>query len=133
MSVPDDVAARLRGAVVPANLATSVDDRPHVAPVWYLYEDGHLLLLTGGKKLENVETNPRVAAAIESSEGDHWLVTLRGTASVVEDPERVRDVAHRLFEKYTGDAAPDEYTDDDGDPEGTLVDVRIGSASLQTY
>jgi len=133
MSVPDAVAERLTGAAVPANLATSVDDRPHVAPVWYCYEDGHLLVLTGGRKLENVRANPRVAAAIESTEGDHWLVTLRGTATVVDDPGRVREVARRLFEQYTGDPAPDEYTDADGDPQGELVDVRIGSASLQSY
>jgi len=133
MSVPDAVAERLTGAAVPANLATSVDDRPHVAPVWYCYEDDHLLVLTGGRKLENVRANPRVAAAIESTEGDHWLVTLRGTATVVDDPGRVREVARRLFEQYTGDPAPDEYTDADGDPQGELVDVRIGSASLQSY
>jgi nitroimidazol reductase NimA-like FMN-containing flavoprotein (pyridoxamine 5'-phosphate oxidase superfamily) len=133
MSVSDEVAEHLRGAVLPANLATSVDDRPHVAPVWYVYEDGHLLLSTGGRKLANIETNPRVAAAIESTGGDHWLVTLRGTATVVDDDERTRTVARRLFEKYTGDPAPAAYTDADGDPEGSLVDVRIGSASLQTY
>ena len=133
MSVSDAVAERLSGAVVPAHLATSVDDRPHVAPVWFVYEDGHLLVLTGGKKLANIERNPRVAASIEQSDGEHWLVVVRGTATVVDDRDRVREVARRLFEKYTGDASSADYTDDDGDPEGTLVDVRIGSATLDTY
>lgn len=131
MSVSDAVARHLTDAVVPAHLATSADDRPHVAPVWFLYEDGHLLVLTGGRKLANVRANPRVAVSIEHTDGDHWLVVVRGTATVVTDPDRVRDVAARLFEKYTGD--PGAYTDADGDPEGTLVDVRIGSATFQTF
>jgi nitroimidazol reductase NimA-like FMN-containing flavoprotein (pyridoxamine 5'-phosphate oxidase superfamily) len=133
MSVSDDVATHLSGAAIPAHLATSVDDRPHVAPVWFVYEDGHLLLLTSGRKLENVRENPRVAASIEHTDGDHWLVVCRGTATVVDDADRTRDVGRRIFEQYTDDPAPPEYTDDDGDPEGTLVDVRLGSATLQTY
>lgn len=125
------VADRLAGAAVSMHLATSVDDRPHVAPVWYLYEEGHLYAFTGGRKLENARTNPRVAASIEQTGSEHWLVVVRGTASIVEDRDRRREVARRLFVKYTDD--PGGYTDENGDPGGTLVDVRIGSATLSTY
>jgi nitroimidazol reductase NimA-like FMN-containing flavoprotein (pyridoxamine 5'-phosphate oxidase superfamily) len=133
MSVPDAVADRIAGVALPANLATSVNDRPHVAPVWYDYADGHLRLLTGGQKLANVRTNPRVAIAIEQTAGEHWLVTLRGTATVVADEDRTEAVARRIFETYTGDPEAAAYRTEDGDPEGSLVDVRIGSASLRTF
>lgn len=133
MSVPDAVADRIAGAALPAFLATSVDDRPHVAPVWYDYADGHLRVLTGGRKLANVRENPKVAVAIEHEGDEHWLVTLRGTATVVTDEDRTERVARRLFETYTGDADAAEYRDESGDLQGRLVDVRVGSASLQTF
>lgn len=128
MSHPETVADALAGATVPAHLATSVGNRPHVAPVWYLYDDGCLYAFTSGRKLENLRENPRVAASVE---GDGWVVVLRGTATVVDDGDRAGDVGRRLFETYTGSPASDEFTDEDGTPEGTLVEVDIGSATLR--
>jgi PPOX class probable F420-dependent enzyme len=128
MSVPETVVERVRGRPYSAFLATSVEDRPHVAPVWYLYEDGHLYCFTQGQKLANVRRNPRVALAIEG-EGSAWVALLRGTATVEEDDDRRRAVADRLFAQYLDDDSA--YRDADGDPQGALVDIEVGSATLQ--
>jgi PPOX class probable F420-dependent enzyme len=128
MSINEKTADRLGSATVSAHLATTVEDRPHVAPVWFLYDDGHLFAFTSGRKLANIRKNPRVAASIET---DEWHAVLQGTASVVEETERVHEIGERLFEKYTGSAASEEYTDDDGTPEGTLIDIEIGNATLR--
>jgi len=103
MTVPSEVEELIGGARLSAHVATSVDDRPHVAPVWYLYEDGVLSFVTSGRKLENVRRNPRVAVSIErADEGTvDWSVTLLGTATVLEEETRVAPVTERLFEKYT--------------------------------
>lgn len=130
MAVPDAVADRLADTTLSAHLATSVDDRPHVAPVWYRYDDGHLQVLTGGRKLANVRENPRVAVSVEATGEDNWLVVLRGTATVIKDESRHRSVARDIFETYTGDPEAAEY--EDGEPDGVLVDIRIGSATLRT-
>ena len=128
MSVPDDVADRVAGQPHSAFLATAVDDRPHVAPVWYLYDDGHVYFFTQGRKLANVRRNPRVALAIEG-EDSAWLAVLRGTATVREDDDRRREVADRLFGQYLDGGGA--YRDADGDPQGALVDVAVGSATLR--
>ncbi|MEF8813260.1 MAG: pyridoxamine 5'-phosphate oxidase family protein [Halovenus sp.] len=128
MAHPETAADALAGATAPAHLATSVENRPHVAPVWYLYDDGSLYLFTSGRKLRNLQENPRVAASVE---GDGWLVVLRGTATVVDDVERARDIGRQLFETYTGDPAGSEFTDEDGTPKGTLVEVDIGTVTLR--
>ncbi|MFW6435992.1 MAG: pyridoxamine 5'-phosphate oxidase family protein [Halovenus sp.] len=128
MSISEKAADRLSDATVSAHLATTVEDRPHVAPVWFLYDDGHLFAFTSGRKLANVRKNPRVAASVEA---DQWHAVLQGTASIVEETERVREIGERLFEKYTGSPAADRYTDEDGTPEGTLIDVEIGSATVR--
>lgn len=118
-----------------AFLATSVDDRPHVAPVWYTYEeregDPVLSLMTGGRKLQNVRENPRVAVAIEDADGADvaWRVVLRGTARVVEDAARVRAARDALFKKYYGP----EYDEAETEEGGALVEVALGSGDVERY
>jgi hypothetical protein len=51
-----------------ANAATAWDDRPHVAPVWYRYEDETVEFATDGRKLDDLGENPRVVISVERSE-----------------------------------------------------------------
>ena len=88
MSVPDEVVDRVAGQPSSAFLATAVDDCPHVAPVWYLYDDGHVFFFTQGRKLANIRRNPRVALAIEGPDSA-WLAVLRGTATVARTSHSV--------------------------------------------
>ena len=75
MGVPSDVEELINGAKLMAHLATSVNGRPHVAPLWYAYDDGVLSVLTTGKKLANIQQNPQVAVSIEkNTDGDaEWM------------------------------------------------------------
>ena len=126
MNVPTEIEELIAGAQLSAHVATSVEDRPHVAPVWYVYDDGVLSFVTGGRKLENLRRNPRVAVSIERAEEGSvdWSVTLLGTATVVEEADRVAAVADRIYEKY----------DSDGDyPFRPLVEVAVRSATSQVY
>ncbi|KYH25395.1 pyridoxamine 5'-phosphate oxidase [Halalkalicoccus paucihalophilus] len=124
-----EIESLIADASLSAHLATAVDGRPHVTPVWYDYHDGHLHVLTGGKKLGNVRRNSRVAVSIEQADGPdvEWSVSLLGTAEVVENPERVREVSRRINAKYRGE---DEAGDTSG---GAVVDIAIGSATAQRY
>ena len=126
MSVPTAVEELIAGARVSAHVATSVDDRPHVAPVWYVYDDGVLSFVTNGRKLENLRRNPRVAVSIERAEEGsvEWSVTLLGTATVVEAEDRVGPVADRIFEKYDSD---EDY------PFQPLVEVDVRTATASVY
>ncbi len=127
MSVPSEAERLLESRPLMAHLATSVDDRPHVTPVWYRYEDGVVSLSIGGRKLENVRANPRVALSIQHAEGGDakWMVALRGTARVVEDEQEAEAAIGRINEKYGADS--DAYGDND------LVRVEVGSATYSTY
>ncbi|WP_228546312.1 pyridoxamine 5'-phosphate oxidase family protein [Halegenticoccus tardaugens] len=116
-----------------------MNDRPHVAPVWYGYDDGHVHILTGGRKLENASQNPRVAISIEKhADGDaEWMVVMQGTAATITDSARINDAARRIFSKYLGPTEAEwaEYyrealTDE---PNNTLLDVRIGSATATRF
>ncbi|MEM4780903.1 MAG: pyridoxamine 5'-phosphate oxidase family protein [Halalkalicoccus sp.] len=125
--LPTEAEDLITGAPLMAHLATSVDDRPHVAPVWYRYESGTLSILITGKKLENVRKNPRVAVSIErSTDGEaEWMVTMRGTAEVIEDESAIREAARAINPKYG--AEPDAWSGN------TLVEITVGSGTYSTY
>lgn len=147
MSVPPAVESLIAGAPLSAHLATSADDRPHVAPVWYGYRDGVVYFMTGGRKLANVRRNPRVSLSIEEASGGDvaWNVTLLGTATVVDDPERIERASDWIYDAYDGDdgsVGPDEEPDErradggesaGGEYEYALVEVEVGSASWNVY
>ncbi len=126
-SVPADVAERLADERTVAHLATCVDGRPHVAPLWFRYVDGVIEVLTTGQKLANLHRNPRVALSIErDTEGiPDWEVTVLGTATVIEDEEETRAANRKLNRKYGVDA--------DSWQENTLVRIDIGSVTTKTW
>ncbi|WP_101294541.1 pyridoxamine 5'-phosphate oxidase family protein [Halegenticoccus soli] len=126
-TVPPEVEELIADARVMAHLATSVDDRPHVAPVWYDYADGTVEILTSGRKLANVRRNPRVALSIQKDTGGRteWMVAIQGTATVVEDEGETRAAARRINAKYgAGETA---YA------ENALVRIAVGSATCRLY
>lgn len=145
MTVPAEVESLIAEAPVSAHLATSVDDRPHVAPVWYGYRDGVLYFMTGGRKLSNVRRNPRVAVSIERASGGDvdWNVTLLGRATVSDDTDRMDWASGWIYDRYEddgddGDPAADETGTDGGESvdetaEYALVEVEVGSVSWNVY
>lgn len=133
MSVPPEAEERIAGHDGVAHVATSVDDRPHVAPVFYYYEDETLYLVTDGKKLENVRRNPRVAVGLYDRVGDHpeavWQATVRGTATVIEDEwERLESYGDAIRRKYYGETSDEWPTRTD-----TLVEIDVGSVSFRDW
>ena len=128
-TVPDIVETLIADERSMAHLATSTDDRPHVAPVWYRYdgEAEELVIVTGGRKLENIRANPRVAVSIQNDvDGDTlWMVTLLGTARIIDDRAAFREANRKINAKYG--ASEDAYE------ENTLVRISIGTAAYRTY
>jgi nitroimidazol reductase NimA-like FMN-containing flavoprotein (pyridoxamine 5'-phosphate oxidase superfamily) len=126
--VPPEAEKLLNRGREMAHVATSRDDRPHAAPIWYYYEDDSVEFVTGGKKLENIRANPRVALSIEHSEDGHgqWHVVLFGTAEVVTEEEELWAGRTRLFRRYR-DREP--TLEEDGEPPEALVTVDVRSVS----
>ncbi|CQR51735.1 MULTISPECIES: pyridoxamine 5'-phosphate oxidase family protein [Haloferax] len=128
-SLSERAAALVTSEPLMAHLATSVDDRPHVAPVWFDYaaDRGVFEVLTSGRKLENIRENPRVALSIQKDERGQaqWKVTVLGTATVVTDEDAVRDATRRINRKYG--------TEESAWPENELVRISVGTAAVSEY
>lgn len=131
MTLPAAVAEQISGVPQSAFLGTSSDGRPHVAPVWYLCTDGALWFFTSGRKLANIEANPRVSLAIEHDGEDGWLAVIRGTATRIDDEETRNEIADELFAQYLGDAEAEAYRDESDEPTGTLLRVDVGSVDFR--
>lgn len=126
-AISAEVEQRITDDSLVAHLATCHDDQPHVAPLWYRYTDGAVEILIAGQKLVNIRNNPRVALSIQKDENGIplWMVSLRGTATVIDDEKETREANHRLNDKYG--------VDDDSWSENVLVRIDIGSVTYRTY
>ncbi|APE94887.1 pyridoxamine 5'-phosphate oxidase family protein [Halodesulfurarchaeum formicicum] len=125
--VPDEAERLLESEPLAGFLATSVEDKPHVAPLWYQYADGVIELTTTGRKLANIRENPRVSLAVQKADAGtpEWMVTLLGTAEIIDDTAEERRVRREINAKYG--AEPDAYS------ENTLVKIDVGTASYTVY
>jgi PPOX class probable F420-dependent enzyme len=87
-------AERLERDMVGWMTTVRADGQPQASPVWFLWDDGEILVFSQprARRLVNLRSNPRVAFNLESEhEGGH-VVSLEGEARVVPGAPLV----HRL-------------------------------------
>ena len=87
---------------------------PHVAPVWFLWKDGHALIMADASavKVRNIRRNPAVALSVATPDHPYNYVTIEGTANIAsngledmvletcilyEGPERGAEFAQELL------------------------------------
>lgn len=125
--VPEEVEARITTEPLIAHLATCHEERPHVAPIWFNYRDEMIEIVTTGQKLADIRRNPKVAISIQKDEdGDaQWGISIRGTATVVEDKHTSEEMLRRINRRY--DAPEGAWS------ENTPVRIKIGSVNYWEY
>ena len=70
-----------------AHLATSsLDGKPRVSPIWYVYEDGAFYFTTQLDRVKgtHIQRNPHVAVSIASDDRPYRAVCAFGTARLVQ-------------------------------------------------
>ena len=85
-------------------LLTSVraNGRPHVAPVWFAWQEGRVLVMTGASsvKARNLRGNPSVTLSVASDSRPYQYVSLEGDANLSQD--NMEELVHRICIKYDG-------------------------------
>ncbi|CAN5727187.1 pyridoxamine 5'-phosphate oxidase family protein [soil metagenome] len=85
--------------------------RPHAMPIWYLYEDGVILMSAGrgSQKHRNLEYNPSATLVVDQRETPYYAVMVRGRAEIGPplDPEQ----HERLSIRYLGEEAGKRYAE----------------------
>jgi PPOX class probable F420-dependent enzyme len=80
---------------------TSKDGTPQPNPVWFVWQDEHILVYTGPKvkRLAHIAANPAVSLNFDGDGKGGDIIVIAGTASVV-DNEPVPHEHPRFREKY---------------------------------
>ena len=119
MPLPESVVEFLQKPYLAMLGTLSPAGWPQVTPVWFLYEDGHILINTskGRAKLRNVELHPRVSLAIVDKEDANRYVQILGKVVRFDREHGARDI-DRLSMRYRGH--PHRYRPDDG-PENRVT------------
>jgi PPOX class probable F420-dependent enzyme len=80
------------------------DGWPHLTPMWFFVDDGHVVFrsFTKSQKIVNLQRNPRLAVLAETGNAYSELrgVMIRGTARLVTDREYVLHAYGRLAARY---------------------------------
>jgi PPOX class probable F420-dependent enzyme len=105
----DERETFLRQANVAVLGTVDARERPHAAPVWYLYDDGVFRISTGdgSQKHRNILANPNISLVIDQRALPYYAVMVQGTAHIgqafsVEDSLRlaVRYLGENLGARY---------------------------------
>jgi PPOX class probable F420-dependent enzyme len=107
------------------------EGRPHVLPIWYLYEDGEIIMLAGARsqKRRNIERNPEVALTVDRRSVPYYAVMARGTAAIGPPPDD--DLRLRIAVRYLGEELGRQYTAR-GSAQGTIT-IRMRPRRLIEY
>lgn len=100
-ALPDDVAAFLAERHLATLTTLRADGSPHVVPVGFTYDPAarvvRIITFDPSAKVSNARRGGR--AAVCQVDGSRWL-TLEGTVSVTDDPDRVAAAVAAYGERY---------------------------------
>ncbi len=102
------------------------DGRPHVVPVWYMFDGEDIVLTTWhtSVKRHNIEHNPHVALCVDDDRLPYDFVMVEGTARVLTlPPDEIRHWATEIARRYVGDEQAEAFGKRNG-VEGELL-VRL--------
>ena len=99
---------------------------PHVAPVWFLWDDGRALVMADADaiKVRNIQRNPAVALCVCTPDHPYEFVTIEGRADV--SSSGLEDMVRRTCILYEGPARGAEFADELlGDERLTLITISV--------
>jgi PPOX class probable F420-dependent enzyme len=98
--------------------------RLHAMPVWYLYEDGMFIILTGrgSQKHRNIERHKDVTLVIDRRDLPYYAVMVQGTATIGPTPSP--ELRQRLAVRYLGAERGAAYTARRLDADSVTIQVR---------
>ncbi len=78
------------------------DGRPHVAPVWFMEEEGRAFVMAdaGAVKVKNLRQNPQVALSIATDQRPFKYVVLQGEAETTK--QDLPEIVERICTRYEG-------------------------------
>ena len=122
-----------------ARIATiNADGAPSVVPVWFICEDGKILITPRKYSAfyANVQRDPRVAITVDEEAGRYRKVLVEGKAEILYTPGQDdiwRDTYRRISRRYIDDQSADYYITETIDQPRALIGVELAKAKVTTW
>ena len=116
----------LAEALVSHLVTVRPDGRPHVAPVWFIWQGGHALAMVGEEavKVANLRRNPLASLSIASADRPYKYVVLEGEGAVTK--ENIAQVVRDICMRYDGPERGPVYAQELlSQGRMTLIDIRV--------
>jgi PPOX class probable F420-dependent enzyme len=104
--------AFLKGVYFGKLATTKKDGSPHVTPIWYMLDEGKLIVntTTDRVKYRNIKRDPRVSFLVDDG---YPYIMIQGRARIATERDALKDI-EKLAIRYTGEekgrkAARDRY------------------------
>ena len=83
-------------------MATSIDNKPHVAPVCYMFVDGYFYIATDyyTRKYQNLLKNKSVSLVIDSYQPNK-AVMIEGEAEIIERGKEFKMIYDKFYKKFS--------------------------------
>jgi PPOX class probable F420-dependent enzyme len=104
----EEVERFLAGQMKVQVASVGADGAPHLTTLFYVIRDGRIAFWTYGssQKVRNLERDPRITCLVETGTDYFELagVSVQGTAELVRDVERVREIGTEVVTAMAGGA-----------------------------
>ncbi|MEM9037622.1 MAG: pyridoxamine 5'-phosphate oxidase family protein [Actinomycetota bacterium] len=122
---------------VPARIGTVDDDgAPSVVPVWFLYDEGRVLITARARSAwwGHLRRDPRIAISIDEDGLPYRKVTVRGRIEVLNEPgedDLWRETYRAMAARYVGAEAADRYLEVTIEEPRSLLGIALDGADVE--
>src|SRR5947209_11379832 len=91
---------RLRSEIMLWLSSVRPDGRPHLVPVWFLWDGETILIFSKpDQKIRNLRQNPNVMVSLDTAEQGDDIVLIEGRAELLSDPN-IKTTLPTYAQKY---------------------------------
>jgi len=93
-------------------LATVLEDgRPHVAPIWFVWNEGKIIFCTGESSVKggNMRRNPQVSICVDDESPPYAFVIIQGTAKLNDNHKDLLKWNTTFGDRYMGKKLAEVY------------------------
>jgi PPOX class probable F420-dependent enzyme len=114
------------------------DGNPHVAPIWFIHEDGRIWFTPREQSawLGHIRAHPRIAVTIDEEAAPYRKLIVEGDAEIVHDlgnDDAWRDRYRRIAERYTTTEGADSYITNTVDQPRALISLNLDTCTVKTW
>ena len=110
---------------------TGPGDRAHAMPVWYIFEDGQIILGAGAnsQKRRNIDRNGQATLVIDRREPPYYALMVQGKAEI--GPAAPTETRLKIATRYLGEERAREYVEETAG--GDSISIRLTPQKFVEY